>query len=108
MPVQPRHPEDHVEACGEKAIERLRDAARVLEGARVLHVSPTAYGGGVAELLHTHVPDSVPGCWEAIAEVLGSPETRRRVAAAGLERVRRRFLTAGEVEDQLRAKAKPA
>lgn len=56
VPVQPRRPDDYVEACGVEAVERLRDAARPLEGARVLHVNSTAFGGGVAELLHTHVP----------------------------------------------------
>jgi trehalose synthase len=36
-------------------IERIRDLAAPLQGARVLHVNATAYGGGVAELLATHV-----------------------------------------------------
>ena len=37
-------------------IAETRAAAEPLRGARVLHVSATAYGGGVAELLATHVP----------------------------------------------------
>jgi trehalose synthase len=36
-------------------IERIRELAAPLRGARVLHVNATAYGGGVAELLATHV-----------------------------------------------------
>ncbi len=36
-------------------IERIRELAEPLRGARVLHVNATAYGGGVAELLATHV-----------------------------------------------------
>ena len=41
---------------GTEAVERIREAARPLRGLRVLHVNATAYGGGVAELLATHVP----------------------------------------------------
>ena len=39
-----------------ETIERIRELAEPLRGARVLHVNATAYGGGVAELLSTHVP----------------------------------------------------
>lgn len=48
--------DDHVPYVGEAAIADVRRLARRLEGARVLHVSSTPYGGGVAELLHTIVP----------------------------------------------------
>ena len=41
---------------GEKKIEELRSLAARLKGARVLHINSTAYGGGVAELLRSHVP----------------------------------------------------
>jgi trehalose synthase len=41
---------------GSDAIERIRVLAEPLRGARILHVNATAYGGGVAELLATHVP----------------------------------------------------
>lgn len=40
----------------EAVIERLRDYARLLDGARILHVNATAYGGGVSELLRSSVP----------------------------------------------------
>ena len=56
VPVRPKHVSDYVSAAGEEAIERLREAAQPLQGLRVLHVNSTAFGGGVAELLHTHVP----------------------------------------------------
>jgi len=56
VPVQPKRVSEYVAAAGEEAIERLRQAAQPLQGLRVLHVNSTAYGGGVAELLHTHVP----------------------------------------------------
>lgn len=38
------------------AIEKLREHARSLEGARILHVNATPYGGGVSELLRSSVP----------------------------------------------------
>ncbi len=56
VPVAPKHLDDYVGAAGEEAVERLREAARPLAGARVLQVNSTAYGGGVAELLHTQLP----------------------------------------------------
>ena len=41
---------------GDEVLARIRALAEPLQGARVLHVNATAYGGGVAELLATHVP----------------------------------------------------
>ena len=37
-------------------IEQLREHARALDGARILHVNATPYGGGVSELLRSGVP----------------------------------------------------
>lgn len=56
MPVQARRVADYASAAGEEAVERLRVAAEPLRGSRLLQVSSTPFGGGVAELLHTHVP----------------------------------------------------
>jgi trehalose synthase len=56
VPVQPKRVADYEEAAGADAVERLLEAARPLRGIRILHVNSTAFGGGVAELLHTHVP----------------------------------------------------
>ncbi len=47
---------DYAPIAGESVIEEIGRLARPLQGARVLHVSSTAYGGGVAEMLHTLVP----------------------------------------------------
>jgi trehalose synthase len=55
VPVPARHVDDYREAAGEQAVESLRQAAAELSGARILHVNSTAFGGGVAELLHTQV-----------------------------------------------------
>lgn len=40
----------------EGVIEAIREDAAKLSGARVLHINATAYGGGVAEILHSMVP----------------------------------------------------
>lgn len=56
VPVQARRVADYASAAGEEAVERLRAAAEPLRGSRLLQVSSTPFGGGVAELLHTHVP----------------------------------------------------
>ncbi len=40
----------------EAILEGLREQARKLHGARILHVNATAYGGGVSELLRSSVP----------------------------------------------------
>ncbi|MCE2463305.1 MAG: hypothetical protein J4F46_05245, partial [Dehalococcoidia bacterium] len=41
---------------GEEKIGELESLASGLKGARVLHVNSTAYGGGVAEILRSHIP----------------------------------------------------
>ncbi len=56
VPVPEKHLADYAQAAGEEAVERLREAARPLQGARLLQLNSTAFGGGVAELLYTHVP----------------------------------------------------
>lgn len=48
--------EDYRPLVGEAVIEEIERLARPLRGARVLHISSTAYGGGVAEMLHTLIP----------------------------------------------------
>ena len=55
VPVPPRPLQDYLEIVGEAAVEELRAAARALSGARILNLNSTAFGGGVAELLVTHV-----------------------------------------------------
>jgi trehalose synthase len=40
----------------EAQLDGLRDAAKALEGARILHLNATPYGGGVSELLRSSVP----------------------------------------------------
>jgi trehalose synthase len=47
---------DYEAVVGPDVIEAIRAAAAPLQGARVLHINATAYGGGVAEVLQTLVP----------------------------------------------------
>ena len=56
VPLADKRVDDYAETAGTEAVERLREAARPFKGARVLHVNSTAFGGGVAELLHTQLP----------------------------------------------------
>lgn len=48
--------DDYRGVIPEASVEALKAAAEPLEGKRVLHVNSTAFGGGVAELLHSIVP----------------------------------------------------
>ena len=47
---------EYAPIVGDDVIGEIEALARPLKGARVAHVSTTAYGGGVAEILHTLVP----------------------------------------------------
>lgn len=47
---------DYRDIAGAEAVDEILTLAEGLRGARVLHINSTAYGGGVAELLHTLVP----------------------------------------------------
>ena len=47
---------DYTHIVGKDLTERIRELAKPLEGKRVLHVSATAFGGGVSEILYTIVP----------------------------------------------------
>ncbi len=47
---------DYAPVVGDDVIAELERLAQPLRGARVLHVNATAFGGGVAEMLHTLVP----------------------------------------------------
>ena len=56
VPVRPKRIDDYAEAAGHEAVDRVCRAAEPLRGTRLLQVSSTGFGGGVAELLHAHVP----------------------------------------------------
>jgi len=47
---------DYTHIVGKELTEEIRSLAEPLQGKRVLHVSATAFGGGVSEILYTLVP----------------------------------------------------
>jgi trehalose synthase len=47
---------DYTHIFGREQIAEIRELAEPLQGARVAHISATAFGGGVAEILYTLVP----------------------------------------------------
>jgi len=55
VPLLDKQLADYEDSVEPGTLERIRELAEPLRGARVLHVNATAYGGGVAELLATHV-----------------------------------------------------
>ncbi len=47
---------DYTHICGRELIAEIRELAEPLKGKRVVHISATAFGGGVSEILYTLVP----------------------------------------------------
>ena len=47
---------DYTHLAGRPLIQEIRDLAEDLEGLRVLHLSATAFGGGVSEILYALIP----------------------------------------------------
>jgi trehalose synthase len=54
--VASKHLSDYASIVGRQLIEEIRERAERLKGKRILHVSATAFGGGVSEILYTLVP----------------------------------------------------
>src|SRR6266700_2714743 len=47
---------DYQSIVGRTLVDEIRERAQRLKGKRVLHLSATAFGGGVSEILSTLVP----------------------------------------------------
>jgi trehalose synthase len=47
---------DYTHICGRHLIQEIRDLAEPLRDTKVVHVSATAFGGGVSEILYTLIP----------------------------------------------------
>ena len=47
---------DYTHLVGRPLVDEIRDLAGQLEGLKVLHLSATAFGGGVSEILYTLIP----------------------------------------------------
>jgi trehalose synthase len=56
VPLGSRSLADYTHLMGRGLVEEIRRRAEPLAGKRVLHVSATAFGGGVSEILYTLVP----------------------------------------------------
>ncbi|MBV9196801.1 MAG: glycosyltransferase [Solirubrobacterales bacterium] len=58
QPVSVAHKQlnDYASIVGRQLVDEIRQRAERLQGKRVLHVSATAFGGGVSEILNTLVP----------------------------------------------------
>jgi trehalose synthase len=54
--VPQRHLSDYTSIVGRELVEEIRERAARLAGRRILHLSATAFGGGVSEILYTLVP----------------------------------------------------
>src|SRR5262245_36549367 len=56
VPTEARSLAEYATVVGQDVVDEIELLARPLRGARVAHISATAQGGGVAELLQTLVP----------------------------------------------------
>jgi trehalose synthase len=56
IPVGHKSLADYTHVAGKPLVEEIRQLAAELEGLKVLHLSATAFGGGVSEILYTLVP----------------------------------------------------
>src|ERR1700747_1348202 len=54
--VAHKHLSDYASIVGRPLVDEIRARAAELQGKRVLHLSATACGGGVSEILYTLVP----------------------------------------------------
>jgi trehalose synthase len=54
--VSTKHLSDYASLVGRTLVEEIRERAERLRGKRILHVSATAFGGGVSEILYTLIP----------------------------------------------------
>ncbi|MGB0096072.1 MAG: glycosyltransferase [Solirubrobacteraceae bacterium] len=51
-----KHLSDYASIVGRTLVDEIRERAERLAGKRILHLSATAFGGGVSEILYTLVP----------------------------------------------------
>jgi trehalose synthase len=56
IPVGHKSLADYTHLVGKSLVEEIRELATEAQGLRVLHLSATAFGGGVAEILYTLIP----------------------------------------------------
>ncbi len=54
--VSTKHLSDYASLVGRPLVDEIRERAGRLAGKRILHLSATAFGGGVSEILYTLIP----------------------------------------------------
>jgi trehalose synthase len=54
--VAQKHLADYASIVGRPLVDEIRERAERLRGKKILHVSATAFGGGVSEILYTLIP----------------------------------------------------
>ncbi len=54
--VAQKHLSDYTSIVGRPLVDEIRERAERLAGKRILHLSATAFGGGVSEILYTLIP----------------------------------------------------
>jgi trehalose synthase len=54
--VSHKHLSDYASIVGRSLVDEIRERAERLKGKRILHVSATAFGGGVSEILYALIP----------------------------------------------------
>jgi len=56
VPITPKSLDSYEPFVGQAAIQRIKELAAPLAGAKILHINATSFGGGVAEILASFIP----------------------------------------------------
>ncbi|MCL4466488.1 MAG: hypothetical protein M1401_11570 [Chloroflexi bacterium] len=102
-------PDALAEVAGQAAIDELRELANRLNGARILHVNATPYGGGVSYQMPDGVGgflvDLVDATAEKVLYLMRHPREAAELANLGQRGVAEHFLISRLVRDELRLAA---
>ena len=81
---------DYTHLAGRQLVEDIREMAEELRGLKVLHLSATAFGGGVSEILYTLVPlmrdAGIDADWQIIGRSTSTPNWSQTNAASSGDR----------------------
>ena len=82
VPLTPKTLDDYRPVIGDDRVDEIRELAKDLAGARVLHVNATSFGGGVAEILNTLVPLMIDAGLQADWQVIRASDEFYNVTKA--------------------------
>jgi len=82
VPLIPKSLDDYRPIVGDERVDEIRQLAKDLAGARVLHVNATSFGGGVAEILNTLVPLMIDAGLQADWQVIRASDEFYNVTKA--------------------------